>query len=140
MSLKGFHVLLISLSSILALAFGGWSVRAWIATDAVSHLALAVFSFAVGAGLIVYVLWFYRKVRTRAVALLAVCWLVAASRPAAACSVCYGGAEGAMIDAARLGVWLLFGLVFAVQLCLVWFFVYLRRKARRLETRGASLS
>ena len=66
MSLKGFHVLLITLSSLLALMFGGWSLRAWTATRETSHLALALFSFAAAAGLAVYVIWFYRKIRTRA--------------------------------------------------------------------------
>jgi hypothetical protein len=35
-----------------------------------------------------------------------------------------------MIDAARLGVWLLFGLVLAVQAAFVLFFLHLRRRAR----------
>ena len=59
--------------------------------------------------------------------------LVAAggTRVAEACSVCYGSADGPMIDAARLGVWLLFGLVLAIQLAFGTFFVSLWRRARR---------
>lgn len=148
MSLKGFHVLLISLSSVLALLFGGWSARAWVETRATSHLVLALLSLTVAAGLIVYVIWFYRKIRTRAeedrerrkrihpLAILAAGWLLSV-RPAAACSVCYGEASGPIIDAARLGVWLLFGLVFAVQVCLVVFFIYLRRRAKRYAAQHA---
>jgi len=140
-SLKGFHILLISLSSVLTLLFGGWSTRAWVETRAASHLALGLFSFVVAVGLVVYVIWFTRKVHAhdaddrgrrkaiRTLALMAAGWLIA-TRPAAACNVCYGGAEGPMIDAARMGVWLLFGLVLAVQVCLVVFFFYLRRRAR----------
>ncbi len=141
MSLKGFHILLISLSSLLAVGFGGWSIHAYTATGRVGHLAMAVFSFAGAVGLVIYISWFARKIRSRAeedrerrkrirpLAFLAAAWLLSA-RPAGACAVCYGQAEGPMIDAARLGVWLLFGLVFAVQLALVLFFLCLRRRAR----------
>jgi len=59
------------------------------------------------------------------------------TRMAAACSVCYGEAEGPMIDAARLGVYLLFGLVLAVQVAFVAFFVYLRKQARQVAGRGS---
>ena len=141
MSLKGFHIVLISLSSLLALGFGGWSVHAYRATGQVGHLVMAVLSFAGAVGLVVYISWFARKIHTREeedrkrrkrirpLALLAAGWLLSV-RPAGACAVCYGQAEGPMVDAARLGVWLLFGLVFAVQLALVLFFLCLRRRAR----------
>jgi heme/copper-type cytochrome/quinol oxidase subunit 2 len=141
-SLKSFHIVLISLSSVLALVFGGWSFRAWVETGKASHLGLAVFSFVAAVGLVVYVVWFARRVRSRdeearerrklirPLAVMAAAWLIS-SRPVWACSVCYGEAEGPMIDAARLGVWLLFGLVLAVQMALVLFFVYLRRRAKQ---------
>ncbi len=141
MSLKGFHILLISLSSLLALGFGGWSIHAYTATGRVGHLVMAVFSFAGAVGLVIYISWFARKIRSRAeedrerrkrirpLALLVAGWLLSI-RPAAACAVCYGEAEGPMIDAARLGVWLLFGLVLAVQVAFVLFFLCLRRRAR----------
>ena len=141
MSLKGFHILLISLSSLLAVGFGGWSIHAYTATGRVGHLAMAVFSFAGAVGLVIYISWFARKIRSRAeedrerrkrirpLALLVAGWLLSI-RPAAACAVCYGEAEGPMIDAARLGVWLLFGLVLAVQVAFVLFFLCLRKRAR----------
>ena len=65
MSLKGFHVVLISLSSLLTLGFGGWSVHAYRATGQAGHLAMAVFSFAGAVGLAIYIRWFARKVRSR---------------------------------------------------------------------------
>ena len=147
MSLKNSHIVLISLSSILALVFGGWSVRAYSATGHGSHLAFAVFSFLLAAGLVVYVGWFARKIRTpdeedrarrknlRPMALLGIVWLMSA-RPAAACSVCYGGAEGKMIDGARLGVFVLFGLVLAMQIAFATFFIYLRKRSRAAAARG----
>jgi cell division protein FtsW (lipid II flippase) len=142
-SLKGFHVLLISLSALLTLLFAGWSLHAWRATGRGAHLGFALASVAIAVALTVYVVWFARTVRSReeqdrerrrnirplALAVAAGAWL-AGTRPAAACSVCYGEATGPMIDAARLGVWLLFGLVLAVQLAFVLFFLNLRKRAR----------
>ena len=49
---------------------------------------------------------------------------------ALACSSCFGQAEGPMIDAARAGVWLLFGLVGGVQAAFAAFFVHLWRRSR----------
>jgi cell division protein FtsW (lipid II flippase) len=141
-SLKGFHVLLISLSCLLTAAFGGWSIAAWRTGGGAGSLLLAVASFALAAGLAVYVVWFARQIRTRdeeerrrrgsihPLAASGLVWFFASTRPALACSTCYGAAEGSMIDAARLGVWLLFGLVLAVQAAFVLFFLHLRRRAR----------
>jgi hypothetical protein len=148
MSLRGFHILLISLSSVLALGFGGWSVRVFRATAQPSYLVLAACAFAGAVGLVVYVTWFAKKVRSRAeqdrhrrkiigpLALLAAAWWTSVG-PAGACSVCYGQADGPLIDAARLGVWLLFGLVFAVQFSFVLFFFYLHKRGRA-HRRGAA--
>ena len=141
MSLKSFHIVLISLSSLLALVFGGWSVRGYLATGAESHLAFAVGSFIGAIGLAVYIVWFARRIRSREeqdrerrklirpLALIAVVWLLSTD-PANACAVCYGKAEGPMIEAARLGVWVLFGLVLAMQVAFALFFLYLRKRAR----------
>jgi hypothetical protein len=57
-------------------------------------------------------------------------WL-AGSGEALACPACFGDAEGPMIDAARLGTFLLLGVTLAVQGGFVAFFLYLRRQARR---------
>ncbi len=50
-----------------------------------------------------------------------------------ACPACFGGAEGPMLDAARLGTFLLLGVTLAVQGAFVAFFLYLRRQARRAQ-------
>lgn len=142
MSLKGFHVVLISLSSLLAFGFGGWSIRSFVVTGSVAGLLMGVFSLAAGVGLIFYIMWFVRRVRSREeeerrrrklirpLALPVIVWFLS-TRTAGACPVCYGEAEGPLIDAARLGVWLLFGLVFAVQVAFVLFFVHLHRRAKQ---------
>ena len=46
------------------------------------------------------------------------------------CSVCYGASKGTMIDAARLGTWLLIGVTVLMQGAFAAFFFYLRRRAR----------
>ena len=59
-------------------------------------------------------------------------WLADPS-PALACPACFGNAEGPLIDAARLGTFLLLGITLAIQGGFVAFFLYLRRQARRAQ-------
>jgi hypothetical protein len=56
MSLKGFHVLFISASVILALGLGAWCLP--------EHPAGAVGAFATAALLVGYETWFLRKSRS----------------------------------------------------------------------------
>jgi hypothetical protein len=142
MSLRAFHIVFVTLSSLLAFVFAGWNLRGYAAAGSVTHLTLGAASGAFGLLLIAYGFWFWRKIRTREeengrrrkilrkLPALALVYILG-TRVASACSVCYGEAEGPMIDAARLGVFLLFGLVFAVQLGFVLFFIHLRRRAKR---------
>lgn len=60
--------------------------------------------------------------------------LLGSAGRAAACASCYGLADGPMIDAARLGVWLLLGVTLFVQGGFAAFFIYLRRRAARAAT------
>ncbi len=60
-----------------------------------------------------------------------VVWL-SSPGPALACSTCFGEADGPMIDAARLGTWLLLGVVLGLQVAFAAFFLYLRRRAARV--------
>ena len=52
--------------------------------------------------------------------------------PTLACSTCFGQADGPLIDAARMGTWLLLGVVLCVQVSFAAFFLYLRRQAARV--------
>ena len=63
MSLKGVHLVFIALSSLLAFAFGGWCLRSYLAEERLAYMAAGLGSFAAGAGLILYGIWFWRKVR-----------------------------------------------------------------------------
>ena len=58
MSLKGFHIVFITASVILAFGFGAWCLGAQP-----PMLAAATLSFAAGLALIGYEIWFLRKTR-----------------------------------------------------------------------------
>ena len=54
------------------------------------------------------------------------------STPVFACTMCFGAEESSMIDGAKLGVVVMLAVLFAVQGGFVAFFLYLRRRARRI--------
>lgn len=49
-----------------------------------------------------------------------------------ACAACFQAEETSMIDGARLGILVMLGITFAVQGAFVGFFLYLRKRARRI--------
>ena len=49
-----------------------------------------------------------------------------------ACPVCFGAEETAMVDGTRLGVLVMLAILFAVQGGFVGFFLYLRKRAKRI--------
>jgi hypothetical protein len=49
-----------------------------------------------------------------------------------ACPACFGAQETSMIDGAKLGVLVLLAILFAVQGGFVAFFLYLRKRAKRV--------
>ena len=49
-----------------------------------------------------------------------------------ACPVCFGAEETSMIDGAKLGVLAMLAVLFAVQGGFVGFFLYLRKRAKRI--------
>jgi len=49
-----------------------------------------------------------------------------------ACPVCFGAEETPMIDGAKLGVLVMLAITFAVQGAFVGFFIYLRKRAKRI--------
>ena len=48
-----------------------------------------------------------------------------------ACPMCFGAEETAMIDATKLGIFVMLGITIAVQGGFVGFFIYLRRRAKQ---------
>jgi hypothetical protein len=49
-----------------------------------------------------------------------------------ACPVCFGAEETSMVDGAKLGVLVMLGITLAVQGGFVGFFLYLRKRAKRI--------
>jgi hypothetical protein len=70
--------------------------------------------------------------RLAAVAATAVAVMTFGSSDVFACPVCFGAAESSMIDGAKLGVLVLLVITLAVQGGFVGFFLYLRRRAKRM--------
>ncbi len=61
--MKAFHIFFITLSTLLALAFGIWAVDDFARSESLAHLALGVGSF-IGSGVLVwYGIWFLRKLK-----------------------------------------------------------------------------
>ena len=63
MSLKGFHILFITVSTLLALGVGAWCL--WVNSiegTPVFRIG-AVCSFFAATGLVIYGVWFYRKMK-----------------------------------------------------------------------------
>jgi hypothetical protein len=63
MSLKAFHIVFIIFSTLLALGIGGWCVWVDLVEGAPIYLAGAICSFVAAIALVVYGVWFYRKMK-----------------------------------------------------------------------------
>ncbi len=63
MSLKAFHILFVTLSSLLAFTFGTWAFMVPSENGLMLYRAMGVSGFVLGAGLIAYGFWFWRKVK-----------------------------------------------------------------------------
>jgi hypothetical protein len=63
MSLKGFHIVFIVFSTLLALGVGLWCVWVDLVEGAPIYLAGAIASFVAAVALMVYGVWFYRKMK-----------------------------------------------------------------------------
>ena len=58
--------------------------------------------------------------------------LTAAGSSVFACPVCFGAEETSLIDGTKLGMIVMLGITFAVQGGFVAFFLYLRKRAKRI--------
>ncbi len=63
MSLKFFHIVFISLSTLLALGVGAWAVAMFFYGHNVFHLVLGIFSLAAAVGLILYGRYVLKKLK-----------------------------------------------------------------------------
>jgi hypothetical protein len=58
--------------------------------------------------------------------------MIGGSSSVLACPMCFGAEETSMIDGAKLGIMVMLGITFAVQGAFVAFFIYLRKRAKRI--------
>jgi hypothetical protein len=63
MSLKIFHIVFITLSTLLWWGCGAWLFSHYQAEGEKIHLVLACASFLIGVALVVYGVWFLKKMR-----------------------------------------------------------------------------
>ncbi len=63
MSLKGFHIVFITFSTLLALACAWWSLQQNQISETHAYVAGAACSFAAAVALVIYGVWFYRKMK-----------------------------------------------------------------------------
>ena len=68
----------------------------------------------------------------RQVLATAVALMIFGSASVFACPVCFGAEETSMIDGAKLGVLVMLAITLAVQGGFVGFFLYLRKRAKRI--------
>ncbi|HEY2103568.1 MAG TPA: hypothetical protein VGH08_09985 [Chthoniobacterales bacterium] len=63
MSLKGFHIVFIIFSTLLALGTGVWCVWIDLTVGEPVYRTGAIVSFVVAIAFVVYGVWFYRKMK-----------------------------------------------------------------------------
>jgi hypothetical protein len=63
MSLRGFHIVFIVFSTLLALGVGAWCIWVDLVAGEPIYRAGAIWSFVAAVVLIVYGIWFYRKMK-----------------------------------------------------------------------------
>jgi hypothetical protein len=63
MSLKAFHIVFVIFSTLLAIGCGAWCVWVDLVEGAPIYLAGAIGAFICAIALIVYGVWFYRKMK-----------------------------------------------------------------------------
>ena len=63
MSLKAFHIVFITVSTVLAVGFGLWSLRNYFAGEGGLNLVFGIGSLLAGGALIVYGKYFLKKLK-----------------------------------------------------------------------------
>jgi hypothetical protein len=63
MSLKAFHVIFIIISILLTIVVGVWGVHEYVVHDNTGNLAIGGVFFFSGLALVVYLIWFFDKLK-----------------------------------------------------------------------------
>jgi hypothetical protein len=134
MSLKFFHIVFITVSTLMCLVVGLWALDAYRTDGAATWMALAVGSLAGGACLVVYGTRFLQKFRKLSVAGLLAAGTLGWPADALACAVCLGNTQSSLRDGMNAGILALLGFAAFIIVSFAIFFIYLWRKARSVET------
>ena len=143
MNLRWFHALLILLSAALAVLFGLWCLGLYGREDGVAKPARGrsrLFAVVVRPGRLRLVVpaqdedaAMKESIRSGSRAFTtAAAVMIGGSSSVFACPVCFGAEETSMIDGAKLGVLVMLAITLAVQGGFVGFFLYLRKRAKRI--------
>lgn len=133
MSLKFFHILFITVSSLMCLVVGLWALDAYRADGAASWLALAATAFVGGGALVVYGSRFMQKMRKLGVAAL-IAGPLAVPADVLACTVCLGNTQSSLRDGMNAGILALLGFALFMIASFAAFFFYLWRRSRAIES------
>lgn len=134
MSLKFFHILFITVSTLMCLFVGLWALDAWRGDGSAGWLALAAGAFAGGGGLVVYGSRFMQKFRKLGIAALAVTGPLAVPADLLACTVCLGNTTSSLRDGMNAGILALLGFALFMIVSFAAFFVYLWRRSKAIDT------
>ena len=125
MSLRYFHIVFISISTVFAAGFAVWALRDYQLTGNTTNLTLGIIAAAALLPILYYAGWFWRKSK-KYVALAALTVLI--PDVSFACAVCFGDPNSLMTKGALWGVGFL-GIVIVAVLIVIGAVAY--RWARR---------
>jgi hypothetical protein len=113
MSLKGFHILFITVSTLLALGIGAWCL--WVnSVEGTPVFRIgAICSFVAAVALMIYGVWFYHMKTKLLVGF--VLFFGSQVGQALACAVCYGAKDGKTTEHMAVAIWVLMGVVMSVM-------------------------
>ncbi len=63
MSLKAFHIVFVTVSSLLSFGFGAWSVNQYLTSGGTASLVYGIISLLAGIALIIYGVIFLKKLK-----------------------------------------------------------------------------
>jgi hypothetical protein len=134
MSLKFFHIVFITISTLLCLVVGIWALGAYRADGSTTWIALSASAFVGGGLLVVYGTRFLQKFRKLGVAGLLAAGTLGAPADALACAVCIGNTQSSLVDGMNAGILALLGFAAFMIVSFAAFFIYLWRRAKSVET------
>ncbi len=130
MSLKFFHIVFITVSTLLCLFVALWALDAYRADGQATWFALGAFAVAGGGFLVVYGTRFLQKTRKLGIAGLLVAGTLSVPADLLACAVCLGNTQSSLRDGMNAGILALLGFAGFMIVSFAAFFIYLARKAR----------